>query len=71
MLFRSETEIKLVESEQKHVAEMLADAAAEWKADLLILGTHGRRGMERYFVGSVAERVVRRATTSVLLVRGE
>jgi len=64
-------ELKLVESETKHISDMLAEAAAEWKADLLIVGTHGRRGVERFFVGSVAERLVRRATTSLLLVRGE
>ncbi|MBX9698333.1 MAG: universal stress protein, partial [Acetobacteraceae bacterium] len=66
-----EVEIKLVESEQKHVSDMLADTSAEWQADLLVVGTHGRRGMERYFVGSVAERLVRKAGTSLLLVRGE
>lgn len=64
-------ETKLVESEEKHVSDMLAAASAEWKADLLVVGTHGRRGMERYFVGSVAERLVRKAETSLLLVRGE
>lgn len=64
-------ETKLIESEHKHVSDMLADAAAEWQADLLVVGTHGRRGMERYFVGSVAERLVRKTETSLLLVRGE
>ncbi len=66
-----DAELKLVESETKHISDMLADAAAEWKADLLVVGTHGRRGMERFFVGSVAERLVRKVETSLLLVRGE
>lgn len=66
-----EAEIKLVESEQKHVSDMLIEAAAEWQADLLVVGTHGRRGIERYFVGSAAERLVRKAQVSLLLVRGE
>ena len=66
-----EAEIKLVESEQKHVSDMLIDAAGEWQADLLVVGTHGRRGIERFFVGSVAERLVRKGQTSLLLVRGE
>lgn len=66
-----EVETRLIESEEKHVSDMLAEAAAEWKADLLVVGTHGRRGMERFFVGSVAERLVRKAETSLLLVRGE
>lgn len=64
-------ELQVVESEKKHVSDILADTAQGWQADLLVLGTHGRRGLERYFVGSVAERVVRRASCSVLLVRGE
>jgi nucleotide-binding universal stress UspA family protein len=66
-----EAEIMLVESEQKHVSDMLIDAATEWQADLLIVGTHGRRGIERFFVGSVAERLVRKSQVSLLLVRGE
>lgn len=66
-----EVEIRLVESEQEHVAEMLANAAAEWQAELLLVGTHGRRGVDRFFVGSVAEQLVRKARTSLLLVRSE
>jgi nucleotide-binding universal stress UspA family protein len=66
-----EVEIKVVESEQKHVSDMLIDAAAEWQADLLVVGTHGQRGIERFFVGSVAERLVRKGRRSLLLVRGE
>ena len=66
-----EVETRLVESEVKHVSDMLADAALEWKADLIVIGTHGRQGMERFFVGSVAERLMRKAETSRLLVRGE
>ena len=53
------------------VSDMLIDAATEWQADLLIVGTHGRRGIERFFVGSVAERLVRKSQISLLLVRGE
>lgn len=66
-----EVEIKVVESETKHVSDMLIDAAAEWQADLLVVGTHGQRGIERFFVGSVAERLVRKGRRSLLLVRGE
>jgi len=66
-----EAEIRLIESEEKHVSDMLIEAAGEWQADLLVVGSHGRRGIERFFVGSVAERLVRKAQTSLLLVRGE
>jgi nucleotide-binding universal stress UspA family protein len=38
--------------------------------DLLVVGTHGRRGMQRFLLGSVAERVAREAPCSVLVVRG-
>lgn len=40
------------------------------QADLIVLGTHGRRGFKRFFLGSVAEHVIRTATKPVLLVRG-
>jgi nucleotide-binding universal stress UspA family protein len=43
--------------------------AGELKADLLVVGTHGRTGLERMFVGSVAERVLRAAPCAVLVAR--
>jgi nucleotide-binding universal stress UspA family protein len=43
--------------------------AGEIKANLMVLGTHGRTGLERVFLGSVAERVVRAAPCSVLVAR--
>jgi nucleotide-binding universal stress UspA family protein len=48
---------------------MIIDAAAQWNADLIVMGTHGRRGFERLLVGSVAEHMIRSATTTLLLVR--
>ncbi len=48
--------------------EILA-ARAELEADLLVLGTHGRSGLTRFALGSVAESVLRRASCSVLVVR--
>ncbi|MBE0474088.1 universal stress protein [Rhodoferax sp.] len=59
----------LVESDKKRVAEMIVEAAKQWDADLIVIGTHGRRGFERMMMGSVAENLVRIATTSVFLVR--
>jgi nucleotide-binding universal stress UspA family protein len=40
------------------------------KADIIVMGTHGRRGLERVLLGSVAERVVRSSPVPVLTVRG-
>lgn len=64
-----ETEIRLVDSETEHVPEMLARAAAECQADLLVVGSHASQGVERLFGGSVAEQLVRKAGISLLLVR--
>jgi len=59
----------LIESDKKRVAEMIVEAATQWDADLIVIGTHGRRGFERMVMGSVAENLVRIATTSLFLVR--
>jgi nucleotide-binding universal stress UspA family protein len=40
------------------------------KSDLIVMGTHGRRGLQKFFLGSVAERVVRAASCPVVTVRG-
>ena len=50
------------------VTEILR-VAEETNADIIVLGTHGRRGMQRLLMGSVAELVVRRAKCPVLTVR--
>jgi nucleotide-binding universal stress UspA family protein len=50
------------------ISERIRTSANEFNADLLVLGTHGRRGFKRLFLGSVAERVVRSASLPVLLV---
>jgi nucleotide-binding universal stress UspA family protein len=49
-------------------AKEISAEAAEWPADLLILGTHARRGGSRFFLGSVAESAVRSTTTNVLVL---
>lgn len=50
------------------VSQTVLQAAAEFDADLLVMGTHGRRGFQRLILGSVAERCVRQATLPVLLI---
>jgi nucleotide-binding universal stress UspA family protein len=47
----------------------IVDQAAECSADLIVMGTHGHRGVSRLFLGSVAERVVRCSPVPVLTVR--
>ena len=48
---------------------IILENAAEWNADMIVLGSHGRTGLERFFLGSVSEAVARHAPCSVLIVR--
>lgn len=50
-------------------AEEIAQLASDLEADLVVVGTHGRRGLRRLLLGSVAEAVVRLAPAPVLVVR--
>ena len=47
----------------------MAEQARQWPADLIVIGTHGRRGVGRMLLGSDAEQIVRTAPVPVLLVR--
>ncbi|MFC7079013.1 universal stress protein [Halorussus caseinilyticus] len=49
----------------------ILDYAADHDADLVVMGTHGRTGIDRYLLGSVTERVVRKSDVPVLTVRGD
>lgn len=51
-------------------SQAIVDSAHELKADLIVMGTHGRHGVAHFLLGSVAERVVRSATCPVMTVRG-
>ncbi|MFC4359466.1 universal stress protein [Halobium salinum] len=50
-------------------AEAIVDYVAAEGADLVVMGTHGRRGLDRFLLGSVTERVLRTAPVPVLVVR--
>jgi nucleotide-binding universal stress UspA family protein len=51
------------------VADLIIKQAKRWRADVIVLGTHGRRGVSRLVMGSDAELVVRETPVPVLLVR--
>jgi nucleotide-binding universal stress UspA family protein len=51
--------------------EQIVRAARGGKADMVVMGTHGRTGMSKFFLGSVAGRVVSLASCPVLTVRGK
>ena len=61
-------QIALVEDFGGRVADAIIAQARRWKADLIVMGTHGRRGLNRALVGSDAETVVRLSPVPVLLV---
>ncbi len=59
----------LYENLEKTVAQRVIAEAELWKADLIVIGTHGRRGVRRLVLGSSAETILRSAPVPVLLVR--
>jgi nucleotide-binding universal stress UspA family protein len=63
-------EIRTFGSVVRRVPNLIVEEAGRWRADLVVIGTHGRRGMSKLLLGSVADGVVRTSATSVLLVRG-
>lgn len=64
-------ETVLLEAGGGRVADVIEGEARNWLADLIVIGTHGRSGLGRLLLGSVAEGVARSATIPVLLVRSE
>ena len=54
-----------------HPHEAITDYTDEHGVDLVVMGTHGRHGIQRFLLGSVTERVVRSSPVPVLTVRGE
>jgi len=60
---------KLVEVAGQRLGEIVAQEARDWQADLVAIGTHGRRGVSRLVLGSGAEQVLRLAPVPVLAVR--
>ena len=66
-----EADSSLVESAGKRLGDTVAQEAREWKADLVVVGTHGRKGVSRVLLGSGAEQVIRAAAVPVLVIRAD
>ena len=60
---------KLLETRGRRLGEAVEEEARAWEADLVVVGTHGRRGVGRVLLGSGAEQVIRMAPVPVLAVR--
>jgi nucleotide-binding universal stress UspA family protein len=56
---------------QGRVCDLVVATARKWPADLIVIGTHGRRGVDRLMLGSDAEQILRIAPVPVLLARGQ
>lgn len=64
-----EVDERLIEALGERVGEVVVSEASSWPAQLIVCGTHGRRGVRRLVMGSDAEHIVRNSPVPVLLVR--
>lgn len=64
-------EQRLVDTLGGRVADEIVKQAKQWPADLIVMGTHGRRGLKRLALGSDAELVLRLSSVPVLLIRDQ
>jgi nucleotide-binding universal stress UspA family protein len=62
-------DILLLDKLGQRLGEAVANGAKQWNADLIVVGTHGRRGLGRLLMGSGAEQIIRQAPAPVLVVR--
>jgi nucleotide-binding universal stress UspA family protein len=62
-------ETRLANMPAQRLGETVADHAKDWNADLIVIGSHGRRGVGRMLLGSGAEQILRLAPVPVLCVR--
>jgi nucleotide-binding universal stress UspA family protein len=51
------------------IAETIIDAAQDWDADMLVVGSHGRKGFQKFLLGSVAEKVAAHSPCSVQIIK--
>ncbi|HEY7322624.1 MAG TPA: universal stress protein [Candidatus Binatia bacterium] len=65
-----DADTEMLEGIRRKFSKAIANEARRWKADLIVMGTHGRIGIARLVLGSVAEGVLHDAPVPVLLVRG-
>ena len=61
----------MIEGRARPVSDVILNEARKWRADLIVMGAHGRRGINRLLLGSDAERVLHGVQIPVLLVKAE
>ncbi len=67
---QADVQLHIIETPGEHIYDAIEAEAMRWPADLIVIGTHGRRGIRRFILGSIAEGVIRVASKPVLLIRG-
>ena len=67
----ADTKFAVLEVLTQRICDVINEEAKRWPADLIVIGTHGRRGFNHLILGSVAEGVIRFATKPVLVIRGD
>ena len=66
----ADAKLLVIDGPGRGISEAIEQEAEHWDADLIVIGTHGRRGFRRLLLGSVAENLIRVSTKPVLLIRG-
>jgi nucleotide-binding universal stress UspA family protein len=66
-----EAECELLDKVGQRLGDIMAQEALAWKADLVVVGTHGRRGVGRVLLGSGAEEIIRLCPVPVLVIRAD
>jgi nucleotide-binding universal stress UspA family protein len=61
----------MIEANGGRVSKSVVSQVEEWHADLIVMGTHGQRGLERFVIGSDAQAILRTSPVPVLLVRND
>ena len=65
-----EVDTKFIVLQTQRICDAIIEEAKRWPANLIVIGTHGRHGFNHLLLGSVAEGVLRLATSPVLVIRG-
>ncbi len=68
---KAATKMIEIRKPNQRIASLIVEEAKSWPADLIVIGTHGRRGLDHLLIGSVAEGVIRLSFAPVLLIRGK
>ena len=67
---KRDTKLVVLGNPTQRIGDVINKEAKRWRADLVVIGTHGRRGFNHLVLGSVAEGVIRLAAKPILIIHG-